>query len=130
MRLTRMHGNPLPSKINMSYGQDALTVLATDDNGNPAVGTTWYLTTSDLTSASFGGSLNQPGPPYTYGADPSVPAKALADWSALYPQAYATISGTSVTYFLPAQSNNNLAVKAKIVAQYLGQTRELLIEID
>ena len=132
MRLTTQAtlGRELPSKIDLNFG-DVLQVFIQDNNGQPLVADSIYLTDRPQ-SGTYGGSLSPNAPPATFGADPSAiqingkQVPAANTW----PSAYATISASHISYYAPSQANSTGSVKAKLVAVSGGKSRELMLDVN
>ena len=116
-------GKRIPSKVDLHFGE-ALQVFIQDNNGQPLVAESIYLTNRD-NSGTYGGSLAPTGP-NILGNDPSVPANASNAW----PSAFATISASHISYYAPSQANSTGSVKARLVAVSGGSQRELLIDVN
>jgi hypothetical protein len=115
-------GTPLPARVDLKFS-DTLQIFIQDDNGNPLVATSIYLTSRDPQSSSQGGSLNAQG---LLGNDPAATSAALT----AFPSAYATISGSSVMYLASAASANAQPVRAIIVAVSGSAQRSLEINVS
>ena len=122
-------GRELPSKVDLNFNE-SLTIYVQDNNGQPLVADSIYLTNRD-NSGTYGGSLAPTGP-NRLGADPSAttPTSKNIAASNAWPSAYATISDSKITYYAPSEPNSTGSVKAKIVAVSGAQSRELLIDVN